>query len=191
MTPFPTDRILIRALPLLLFLALAACNTISGGGEGLSTSAEATGMGGGPDGTEGTPSPAPAPLENLAPGQRPEISSDEAGLWLQVERAEDILRTAGNRVRDPALTAYLEALVCKVAGDYCPDFRVYVMRQPGLNASMMPNGTMQIWTGLLLRVEDEAQLSTVIGHEIGHYLRRHGIQRMRKTIEATSGLVSL
>jgi predicted Zn-dependent protease len=38
---------------------------------------------------------------------------------------------------------------------------------------------MQIWTGLLLRMENEAQLAAIIGHEIGHYLQRHSVERLR------------
>lgn len=44
---------------------------------------------------------------------------------------------------------------------------------------MAPNGMMQVWTGLLLRVENEAQRAAVLGHEIGHYLQRHSIERLR------------
>jgi tetratricopeptide (TPR) repeat protein len=53
------------------------------------------------------------------------------------------------------------------------------VRTPFFNASMAPNGMMQVWTGLLLRVENEAQLAAVLGHEIGHYLQRHSIERLR------------
>jgi predicted Zn-dependent protease len=44
---------------------------------------------------------------------------------------------------------------------------------------MAPNGVMQVWTGLLLRADNEAQLAYVLGHELGHYLRRHSVQRWR------------
>jgi hypothetical protein len=36
-----------------------------------------------------------------------------------------------------------------------------------------------VWTGLLLRVDNEAQLAYVIGHEFAHYLKRHSIQQWR------------
>jgi len=42
-----------------------------------------------------------------------------------------------------------------------------------------PNGAMQVWTGLLLRADNEAQLAYVLGHELGHYLRRHSLQQWR------------
>jgi predicted Zn-dependent protease len=38
---------------------------------------------------------------------------------------------------------------------------------------------MQVWSGLLLRVENEAQLAAVLGHEVGHYLQRHSLQQLR------------
>ena len=59
---------------------------------------------------------------------------------------------------------------------YCKDIRVYVLDIPYFNAFMAPNGMMVVWTGLLLRVENEAQLSAVIGHEAGHYIKRHSLK---------------
>ena len=99
--------------------------------------------------TQGT---SPSQLD-LAPGQRPSPGSDEAGLWMQVERAEEALHTSGRVVTDPALTSYVRDVVCRVAGPLCQDIRVYVLQSPGFNASMAPNGAMQVWTGLLLRAE--------------------------------------
>jgi len=45
---------------------------------------------------------------------------------------------------------------------------------------------MQVWTGLLLRCNDEAQLSAILGHEMGHYLRQHSIQRFRDVRDKAS-----
>ena len=41
---------------------------------------------------------------------------------------------------------------------------------------MAPNGMMVVWTGLLLRAQNEAQLAAVIGHEAGHYIKRHSLK---------------
>ena len=57
--------------------------------------------------------------------------------------------------------------------------RVYAMRQPDFNASMAPNGMMIVHTGLLAHMRNEAQLAAVLGHESGHYLRRHSVQNWR------------
>ncbi len=94
------------------------------------------------------------------------------------DNAEKQIKEAGNRVRDPAINAYVRRVVCTIAGSYCNDIRVYLIRVPDFNASMMPNGVMQVWTGLLLRAQNEAQLAYVICHEVGHFLRRHTLKRM-------------
>jgi predicted Zn-dependent protease len=117
----------------------------------------------------------------LVPGrfQRPALDSDEGGLWALMDREEARLRRSSQVVRDSRLQAYLQDLVCRLVGDSCADIRVHVVRTPLFNATMAPNGMMQIWTGLLLRVDNEAQLAAVMGHEIAHYLERHSLERLR------------
>lgn len=110
---------------------------------------------------------------------RPEISTDEGGLWAIMEREETRLRRSPFSVRDPQLRDYVQDIACRLAGDHCPDLRVHIVKTPLFNASMAPNGMMQVWTGLLLRMENEAQLAAILGHEIGHYLARHIIDRLR------------
>jgi predicted Zn-dependent protease len=56
---------------------------------------------------------------------------------------------------------------------------VYIVQTPYFNAFMAPNGMMQVWSGLLVRMTSEAQLAAILGHEIGHYVQRHSIERMR------------
>lgn len=109
----------------------------------------------------------------------PDPGSDEGGLWAQMAREEQRLRRGASVIRDPQLDAYLKAVSCRVVGDHCEDLRVYAVRTPLFNAVMAPNGMMQIWSGLLLRVENEAQLATIVGHEAGHYLQRHSVERLR------------
>src|SRR5262249_45900905 len=76
--------------------------------------------------------------------------------------------------------AYVAKLVCRIAKDYCPDFRVYVVRNPYFNASMAANGMMQVWTGVFTRVRSEDELATVLGHEISHYERAHTLAQFRR-----------
>ena len=111
---------------------------------------------------------------------KPALDTDEGGFWYKVDKLEKEVKRSPYRVTDPNVTKYVEDLVCKIAGEYCPNIRVYVISNPHFNASMYPNGMMQVWTGLLLRVENEAQLATVLGHEIGHYLLTHQIEQWRK-----------
>jgi predicted Zn-dependent protease len=116
---------------------------------------------------------------DLLPGQRPARGSDEAGLWMQMDRVEASLRTSGRTLRDSPVHDYVRGIVCRLAPEHCGHLRTYVVRTPHFNATMAPNGTMQVWTGLLLRAENEAQLAYVLGHEIGHYVKRHSIQQFR------------
>lgn len=110
---------------------------------------------------------------------RPEVASDEGGLWAMMDREETRMRRSPFLIRDAGLREYLQGIACKLGGEHCADVRVYPVRTPFFNASMAPNGMMQVWSGLLLRVDNEAQLAAVIGHEIGHYLQRHLLDRLR------------
>ena len=121
----------------------------------------------------------PGALADIQAGQRPALDSDEAGLWMQMDRVEQSLRTSGRLVTDAAVRATLRDIICKLAREHCADIRLYVVQTPHFNASMAPNGAMQVWTGLILRADNEAQLAYVLGHELGHYLRRHSVQRWR------------
>lgn len=118
-----------------------------------------------------------SPREDLQPGQIPAADSVEGGLWMVMERAEARVRTSGRVIPDPELQAYVQDIACRLAAEHCASMRTYVVRQPGFNASMAPNGFMSVWSGLILRCENEDQLATVIGHEIAHYVRRHSVQR--------------
>lgn len=117
---------------------------------------------------------------------RPDVTSDEGGLWATMDRAETQLRRSPFAVRDKRLVDYVQGIACRLGGDHCPSVRVYLVDNPLVNASMAPNGMMQVWTGLLLRMDSEAQLAAVLGHEIGHYLARHSVERLRD-VKARAG----
>jgi predicted Zn-dependent protease len=118
----------------------------------------------------------PAPI---TPRYRPSDTTDEGGLWQQMDRIEAETKRSRFLVRDAELNAYVHDIACRLAKDHCPDIRLYILRTPYFNATMAPNGMMTIWTGTLLRARNEAQLAAVIGHEIGHYLHRHSLLNWR------------
>jgi tetratricopeptide (TPR) repeat protein len=115
----------------------------------------------------------------IPPGYVPEEARDEQGLWLEMEEFERRLNKSALLIRNPEITNYINEIVCRVAGDYCRDFRVYVIRNSHFNASMTATGMMQIWTGLIVRAGSTDEIAAVVGHEIAHYTRRHSLQRMR------------
>ena len=109
----------------------------------------------------------------------PDAGSDEGGLWALMAREEQRLRRSPFLVRDSGLHEYLQGVACRLGGDHCPDMRLYAVRNAQFNANMAPNGMMQVWSGLLLRMDNEAQLAAVLAHEIGHFLQRHALERLR------------
>ena len=120
------------------------------------------------------------PLDHLIPpGYQPSEARDERGLWSEFEELERRLGQSALLVREPEINAYIRRIVCQVAADYCNDFRVYVVRNPFFNASMDARGTMQIWTGLIVRASSTDEIAAVVGHEIAHYTRLHSLQRLR------------
>jgi predicted Zn-dependent protease len=110
---------------------------------------------------------------------RPDPHTDEGGLWAMLDREEERLKRSPFRVREAGLNDYVHGVACRLGQVHCPDLRTYVMRSPYFNANMAANGMMQVWTGLLLRTSNEAQLAAVVGHEIGHYLSRHSLAGLR------------
>lgn len=117
------------------------------------------------------------------PESDPNALVDELGLWMQVEKIEKSTLTAGNLVKNKHLNSYIKKVFCKVSPEYCNEIRIYIMNVPLFNAAMYPNGMMHIWTGALLRIQNEAQLANLIGHELAHYLKRHSYERYEKSIK--------
>jgi hypothetical protein len=63
------------------------------------------------------------------------------------------------------------------------EFRFFVIEDPSINATSLPDGTLLINTGLLGVVENEAQLAFVLSHEMAHVLQAH----YRREVEETRG----
>ena len=64
---------------------------------------------------------------------------------------------------------------------YVDNFHFHLLRDPKtVNAFALPGGQVFITEGLLDRLENEAQLAGVLGHEIGHVINRHSAQQMAK-----------
>ena len=114
----------------------------------------------------------------IGPGFKP-TDRDEIGIWQLMDRAEEEISGSNLLVDDPALTGYLRDLIGKVGGPAAKDMRIYLARIPDFNAMMFPTGFAVVFTGLLLRMRNEAQLAGVIAHESGHFLRRHMIRSWR------------
>ena len=114
----------------------------------------------------------------VGPGHRP-VDKDEQGMWQQMERVEAEIADSNLLIKDTGLNAYLRDLIGKVGGPATKDMRIYLARIPEFNAMMFPTGFAVVFSGLLLRMRNEAQLAGVIAHESAHFLRRHQIRQWR------------
>jgi len=114
----------------------------------------------------------------VGPGHRP-VDKDEQGMWQQMERVEAEIADSNLLIKDAGLNGYLRDLIGKVGGPATKDMRIYLARIPEFNAMMFPTGFSVVFSGLLLRMRNEAQLAGVIAHESAHFLRRHQIRQWR------------
>jgi hypothetical protein len=122
------------------------------------------------------PAPPPPPYAGVYQPQ----GVDEIGLWREDDEREAKLAHSPLVIHDEALTGYVCRVLCAAVGeDRCNATRVYVVRVPVFNASMSPNGTMLVYSGLLLRVRSESELAAVLGHEFGHFEKRHLLSQFK------------
>lgn len=98
----------------------------------------------------------------------------------------------GQYAVDPALTAYVQRVGKKLAAvSDRPDlpYEFVVLNNDVPNAWAMPGGKLAFNRGLLIYLEDEAQLAAVIGHEIVHAAARHGAQQQTRNIFMGAGVL--
>jgi predicted Zn-dependent protease len=65
-----------------------------------------------------------------------------------------------------------------------------VVDDPVVNAFALPGGFIYVTRGLMTHLTTEAELASVLGHEIGHVTGRHSVEQMSKAQLAQIGLVA-
>lgn len=124
---------------------------------------------------------------NVAPidvsGSRFEGEEDEKRIWRSSEEIERRIDKSGLLYEDRELEVYLNGIVRKLLANKLQGAgittRVKVIRHPLINAFALPHGTIYFHTGMLARMENEAQFATVLGHELVHFIHRHALKEMR------------
>lgn len=114
----------------------------------------------------------------IGPGYEP-VDKDERGMWQSLEQLEDAIKNSPKRLDAPKFDAYTRGVVERLVERPVPDLRIYVIHDAAFNAGMFPNGMMIVNTGLAVRIRNEAQFAAVLGHEAGHYFRKHQITQYR------------
>ena len=92
------------------------------------------------------------------------------------ERAQSLVQQVGNKMVQSGLGAKTHY-----------QFKFYLLRDPKtVNAFALPGGPVFITRALFDRLQNEAQLAGVLGHEIGHVLERHSAEHMARSELAQS-----
>lgn len=85
-------------------------------------------------------------------------------------------RANGIYMNDPEVNDYLNTIGHKLVSavnDTRQDFEFFAIADPAVNAFALPGGYIGINTGLLLLVQNESELASVLAHEITHVTQHH------------------
>lgn len=104
---------------------------------------------------------------------------------------EDALHRSGAVYRDFELEKVLqEILPVDVLGDKAQGFRyrIYVLKDPTVNAMTTPTGSIYINSGLLAILGNTDQLRLVLGHEVHHILNQDIVHQYKKFKEEVGAI---
>lgn len=100
-----------------------------------------------------------------------------------------MVRRVGGRIQK-AVAVYLERNgQTDLLNGYQWEFNLVKDKQ--VNAFCMPGGKVVVYTGILAVTKNESGLATVMGHEIGHAIARHGNERMSQGLVTQLGGTAL
>ncbi len=112
-----------------------------------------------------------------------QFGKPDLNLLEEANQIDQIYARKGLIITDPDVTGYVESVGKKLLANQRPlegvTFKFRVIRDPILNAYALPNGSVYVTSGLIARLQNEAQLAGVLSHEITHVTDRHGYLRNR------------
>ncbi len=120
------------------------------------------------------------------------LISEQQEIALGRQSHQEILATMG-AYDDPDLQAYVERIGQRLAkASERPDlpWTFTVIDDPAVNAFALPGGFIYLTRGILGSMSSEAEMVSVLGHEIGHVTARHAVARLSKAQLANLGLVA-
>src|SRR5689334_6813236 len=78
--------------------------------------------------------------------------------------------------------------IAKLADSRSLDWQFFVVNSQEVNAFAVPGGYVYVNRGLIERAQRMDQLAGVLGHEIGHVVRRHSVKQMEQAQGANIGV---
>ena len=123
------------------------------------------------------------------------FKGNELTLIERAEKEQAILEEGGLIYEDRELEDYLNDIVKRLSPPMIQSQAaptVKVIKDPHLNAFVFPNGVIHVHTGILARLDNEAQLAALLAHEMIHHLKRHpfkafGVFDRNRDIEKSQG----
>jgi predicted Zn-dependent protease len=118
------------------------------------------------------------------------LVSESQEIQMGKEASDQTIQQIG-LVNDQQLQDYVSGIGMKMAkASERPNlpWEFHVVNDASVNAFALPGGFIFVTRGLLTYINDEAELATVVGHEIGHVTNRHSVQQMSKAQVAQLGL---
>jgi predicted Zn-dependent protease len=119
---------------------------------------------------------------------------DEQKLWREVEKEQEVLDNSGLLYQNPELDNYFNRIVRKLqTHSIAPDFQFHirVLKDPNLNAFAYPNGVIYLHTGILSRMDNEAQLAALLSHEMTHCTHRHSLRVIRSISDRPAHIATI
>jgi len=130
--------------------------------------------------------------KNIATGERQlVILSTEEENNIGAKEHPNIIRSFGGIYNNKSLQTYISNLGNKIASNSeMPNIRwtFTILDNPLVNAFALPGGYVYVTRGLLSLANDEAEIASVLGHEIAHVTARHSAQRHAKSTLSSVGL---
>jgi predicted Zn-dependent protease len=99
----------------------------------------------------------------------------------EANESSHAIQEIGALYGDAALDAYLQQVVDRLYPEQQGKLQVHAFNATSFNAFAMPNGQLYIHIGTLLRLDSEAELASVLGHEGAHYTQDHIYRWIRST----------
>lgn len=125
--------------------------------------------------------------ENPITGEKQRVQlSPRQEVTLGLQARSKMAAQYGGLYPDSALQSYIDRVGARVvkqsdAAQSAYPYEFHLLRDPKtINAFALPGGQVFITAGLLSRLNSEAQLAGVLGHEVGHVVARHGAEHLAK-----------
>jgi predicted Zn-dependent protease len=116
--------------------------------------------------------------------------SEDQEIQLSKEEHPKILTEFGGEYKNPDLQNYITSLgvlLAKTSERPNLPWKFTILDTPDINAFALPGGYVYVTRGLLGLASSEAEIASVLGHEIGHVSARHTSQRQGRATIAGLG----